>query len=134
MSDRKLPPRYSVPKLAPTAIAAQKAAKTGRFRCSPTDRGYGPKWDRLSIAFRKRHPFCQWCEQQGRDTLADLVDHMIPVQDRPDLVLEWKNLWSLCTFHHGKKFTMELFARGQGLLDFLPTWCRDPSSRPPQFR
>lgn len=129
-----MPPRFKVSTPAPMAVAAQKIAKVGRFRGSPIDRGYGPKWDRLSIAYRKRHPFCEWCEQEGKDTLADLVDHMIPVQDRPDLVLDWKNLWSLCTFHHGKKFSMELWARAQKLIDLLPRWCKDPDSRPPHLR
>ena len=119
---------------APKAVAAQKIAKTGNFRGSPRERGYDSKWDRLSIAYRKRNPFCAWCSQAGRDTLTDVVDHMIPVVDRPELRHDWKNLLALCKHHHGMKFSLETYARESGLLDKLPEWCREPSSRPLQFR
>ncbi|WP_425375536.1 hypothetical protein [Rhizobium azibense] len=75
-----------------------------------------------------------WCSQEGRDTLTDLVDHMIPVQDRPDLIHDFKNLWALCTYHHGRKFSLEVYARDNGLLHRLPTWCKDRDSRPQQFK
>ncbi|WP_413251140.1 HNH endonuclease [Shinella zoogloeoides] len=72
--------------------------------------------------------------QEQRDTLTDLVDHIIPVVDRPDLLHEWKNLWALCRYHHGRKFSLEIYARDNGLLEMLPMWCRDPTMRPPEFR
>lgn len=128
-----LPPRFK-PSQAPTAIAVQKISKAGNFRGSPRDRGYDARWDRLSIAFRKRHPFCLWCAQAGRDTLTDLVDHVLPVADRPELRHEWSNLLALCTHHHGVKASMEIYARENGLLDKLPDWCRKPETRPVQFR
>jgi 5-methylcytosine-specific restriction endonuclease McrA len=127
------PPRFK-PQTAPLAIAAQKATETGRFRGSPRDRGYDARWDRLSIEFRRRHPFCIFCEQAGRDTLTDLVDHIVPVVDRPDLRYDWENLCSLCKRCHGKKFQMEAFARAHDLLDVLPIWVRAPDRRPQQFR
>lgn len=134
MTKGGLPPRFKPSMPAPLAIAAQKIAKVGRFRGSPGERGYDEKWNRLSIAYRKRFPFCQWCEQEGRDTLTDLVDHIIPVVDRPDLIHDWKNAWSLCRHHHGRKFSLEVYARDNGLLHMLPTWCKDPTSRPSSFR
>lgn len=132
MSKKGLPPRFK-PRSAPQAVSVQKLAKTGNYRGSPRTRGYDSRWDRLSIAFRKKNPFCLWCQQQGRDTLTDLVDHMIPVVDRPDLKHDWKNLLPLCTYHHGVKGSMEIYAREKGLLDMLPIWCRDPAKRPRQF-
>lgn len=136
MAKNSLPPRFKVQKVAPMAVAAQKIAKVGRFRGSPSDRGYGYKWDRLSIAYRKRHPFCSWCAMMDppRDTLADLVDHIIPVQDRPEMVLEWRNLQSLCASCHGRKYSLEVYCRDNDLLHMLPTWCKDRELRPPQFR
>lgn len=133
MSQNNRPPRFK-PFQAPTAIAVQKINKTGNYRGSPRERGYDSKWDRISIAFRKRNPCCLWCDQIGRDTLTDLVDHVIPVVDRPDLKYDWKNLLPLCVHHHGKKTAMEVYARENGLLDMLPEWCRQPEKRPLQFR
>ncbi|BCH33185.1 hypothetical protein MesoLjLc_51150 [Mesorhizobium sp. L-8-10] len=131
---RKLPPRFSPAVLAPSAAPVKKAIKQERPRGSAHQRGYDHAWNKLSIAFRKRHPFCLWCAQQGRDSLTALVDHMIPVVDRPDLRLNWKNLLPLCEPCHGRKFPMEVYARENGLLDDLPTWCLEPKSRPRQFR
>lgn len=127
------PPRFKVLSV-PRAIAAQKIAKQGRFRGSPAERGYDEKWNRLSIAFRKQNPFCRWCLQINFDGLAQLVDHIIPVTDRPDLIHSWKNLQSLCRHHHGKKFSMEVYARDNGMLEMLPKWCEEITNRPPQFR
>ena len=134
MTKNGLPPRFKIQKTAPMAVAAQKISKIGNYRGSPRDRGYDSKWDRLSVAYRKRHPYCAYCQQEGRDTLTDLVDHIIPVVDRPDLKHEWSNLISSCVSCHGKKHSLEVFARNNGLIDMLPTWCRDRESRPPQFR
>lgn len=134
MAKNILPPRFRTPVLAPTAIAAQKIAKVGRFRGSPRDRGYDAEWDRLSLEFRQRHPFCIFCEQRGIDTLTDLVDHIIPVVDRPDLRHSWENLCSLCKRCHGRKFQLEVYARAHGLLDVLPIWVRAPDRRPAQFK
>ena len=103
-------------------------------RSSPKSRGYDHRWDRLSIAFRKRHPFCDECEKRGRVVLADLTGHIIPVQDRPDLRLEWKNLRPLCTKCNAVAAVMEQFARDAGLVDKLPEWCADFSKRPMKFR
>ncbi|MDF3208362.1 MULTISPECIES: HNH endonuclease signature motif containing protein [Mesorhizobium] len=127
------PPRFK-PFQAPMAIAVQKLVKAGNYRGSPRDRGYDSKWDRLSIAYRKRHVCCAWCAQQDRDTLTDLVDHIIPVVDRPDLKYTWSNLWALCKHHHAQKGVMEVYARENGLLNMLPEWCRQPEKRPLQFR
>lgn len=133
MAKELKPPRFR-PFRPPTAISAQKIAKQGNFRGSPAERGYDEKWNRLSIAFRKQNPFCRWCLQMDFDGLADLVDHIIPVIDRPDLMHTWKNLQSLCRFHHGKKYSLEVYARDRGLLDQLPIWCEEIKARPPQFR
>lgn len=122
------PPRFKVFQ-APRATAIEKRAGSGRFRESPRERGYDARWDRLSIAFRKQNPFCAWCAQAGRDTWCELVDHIIPAVDRDDLRYEWKNLQSLCRFHHARKTQMEAYARINGLLDELPAWCADPALR-----
>lgn len=134
MSKRGLPPRFRVNRIAPTAVAAHKAQKTGRFRGSPRERGYDAKWDRISIEFRKRHPFCLFCSQQGRDTLVDLVDHVLPVVDRPDLRHDWNNLIQLCVHCHGLKARLENEARTLGDINLLKVWVYNPDSRPEGLR
>lgn len=134
MAKNTLPPRFKIQKVAPMAVAAQKVAKVGKFRGSPSERGYDARWNAISIRYRKMNPYCQWCMQEGRDTLTALVDHIIPVVDRPDLIHDFKNIWSLCRYHHGVKYSLEVYCRDNGLLHMLPTWCKDRELRPPQFR
>ncbi len=118
---------------APRSAAGKRVTKTGGFRGSSRERGYDARWDRLSLAFRKKHPFCAWCIQEGRDGLTDLVDHVLPVVDRPELRHEWSNLMGLCRECHGRKTSMEVYARERGELDYLPAWCSEVTNRPPQF-
>ena len=55
------------------------------------------------------------CEAGGVFTAAEVVDHIVPVRDRPDLRLEPFNLQSLCRAHNARKATIEKKARrGRG--------------------
>lgn len=124
------PPRFSpirVPKVAVPYYAP-------KFRGSPRRRGYDARWDRLSIAHRRLHPFCRLCEQEGNDGLADRVDHILPRVEYPGLMYEPTNLQSLCNRHDGIKQSMEVFARKNGVLERLTLWCSSLENRPPQFR
>lgn len=125
------PPKYR-PWAPPRA--GDKVAQSLFGRGSPRERGYDAEWDRISRAYRRQHPFCEACEQIGEDTVGDVVDHILPVQDRPDLVHDSSNIWCLCNLHHGWKGRMEAFARETGQLDMLPDWCLRPETRPRQFR
>lgn len=109
-----------------------RAVKDGAPRSNAGTRGYDHIWSKLSERFRRKHPFCRFCEQQGREIgPADLVDHIIPVKDRPDLRLTWSNLQSLCRSHHeGTKARLEAYARENDMLHMLPEWCANPESRP----
>ena len=112
----------------PSRVPTTRAEK----RTSPRLRGYDARWDAISIRFRRRHPFCRFCDQAGgRDVLCDVVDHVIPVVDRPDLQHDWSNLQSLCTMHHGGlKAWLEEQAREAGDIEVLTWWCSEPRSRP----
>ena len=129
-----LPPRFRVTSQAPSAVKRTAAEKSGHRRGTPHQRGYDSRWNALSIAYRRKHPRCERCAQEGRDELAALVDHIIPTVDRIELMHSWKNLWALCDACHGWKYSLEEYARRNNLIDMLPTWCRDPGSRPDQFR
>ena len=99
-------------------------------------RTYDYIWSKLSQRFRRKHPFCRFCEQKGLEAqVADLVDHIIPTVDRTDLRLTWSNLQSLChSCHNGLKRRLEEYARKHDMLDMLPQWCADPESRPRRLR
>lgn len=128
MARNERPPRFKA-FAAPMALKKQMT-KTGGYRGTAQERGYTSEWNRLSIAYRKKHPFCVMCSQKGRDTLTDLVDHMIPVVDAPELILEWSNLCALCRTCHGDKARFERVAREMNCVEVLPMWVKDPSSRP----
>lgn len=92
---------------------------------------YDHRWTELSLKFRKKNPFCRFCEQDGYEcSLADDVDHIIPIEDGGDR-LSWENLQSLCKKHHyGRKARLQRYARDKSMIEMLPKWCADPSSRP----
>lgn len=98
---------------------------------SASERGYDAKWTRLSVAQRRKHPFCRFCEQEGRETvIAEDVDHIIPLEDG-GARLDPANLQSLCKRHHyGLKARLQDYARRMGLIEQLPDWCADPTMRP----
>src|SRR5690348_5478472 len=64
-------------------------------RGSSTQRGYGSDWERVRRAYLAEHPFCQ-IRLLCNGVMAIEVDHIIPIEQRPDLRLEWSNLQSAC--------------------------------------
>lgn len=109
-----------------------RAVREGAHRKDAGRRGYDHIWSKLSDRFRRKNPFCRFCEQQGRDaTPADVTDHIIPVQDAPDMRLKWSNLQPLCDHcHNGLKRRLEEHARSTDQIDMLPRWCEEPETRP----
>jgi 5-methylcytosine-specific restriction endonuclease McrA len=113
-----------------------RAVREGVKREAPAKRGYDYIWSKVSTRFRRGHPFCRFCEQKGFEaTPADVVDHIIPVEDGPDLRLTWSNFQSLCnSCHNGLKRRLEAYAREHEMIDKLPEWCANPESRPRKLR
>lgn len=102
-----------------------------RFRGSARDRGYDARWDKISKGHRRKNPFCVLCEQQRLATLADDVDHIVPLEDG-GLKYDPLNRWSICRRHHnGWKARAQRYARKHGMLDELRRWCLEPETRPP---
>jgi len=101
-------------------------------RGSARRRGYNGAWDMLSKEWRRLHPFCAECAHRGRERRCDLVDHMIPLDDRPDLRLNSGNLWALCKpCHDTVKRGLEAEARASADgVAVLPLWCLHPERRP----
>lgn len=131
MARKGLPPYFKFS--LPTGVKQASPVRGGRE--SPRQRGYDARWDRLSLRYRRANPWCRFCEQEGADHLADLVDHIMPVELAPELRYEWSNLQSLCTMHHsGLKQRMEIYARQTSQTELLRVWCDDPDTRPPGLR
>ena len=106
-------------------------ARPKEHRGSRHDRGYDSVWERTSRSHLKRFPICVECERNGLTVLADVVDHKIPIEFRPDLRLDPKNRWSLCHHcHNGIKRRMEAYAIKAKMIDLLISWCDDPATRP----
>lgn len=104
-------------------------------RGSPSQRGYDHDWTRASLAHRRKEPLCRECRFRGRRTAADLVDHIVPVVDRPDLRLDRENFCSLCKDCHDRvKRALEAYARRAGDILLLRAWMADPVSRPIHMR
>ncbi len=104
-------------------------------RGSRQERGYDAAWEKLSLEHRKKEPLCRECDYRGYARIAELVDHIIPIRDRPELRLDPKNLQALCQrCHDTRKRWMESDARKQGDINLLALWFSDPATRPPQFK
>jgi 5-methylcytosine-specific restriction endonuclease McrA len=57
---------------------------------------------------RMEEPLCRHCLREGRVTASVLVDHIIPLSQRPDLRLDRTNLQALCSRCHSLKTQADL--------------------------
>ena len=60
-------------------------------------------WKMLREQRRSANPLCQHCEARGLIRSMTTVDHIISVEERPDLALSFDNTQSLCDFCHNVK-------------------------------
>lgn len=59
------------------------------------------EWKRKRVVILKRDNYkCRECKRYGKVVQADTVHHVIPLQERPDLRLDSRNLISLCEHCH----------------------------------
>lgn len=96
-------------------------------RGSAASRGYDAAWRRCRSAFLLKHPLCQFCETAGRVEEATVVDHIITIEDRPDLRLDWSNLRPLCKPCHDRRTARDQAFGGRAAR--WPDWLR-PSAVP----
>lgn len=89
----------------------QRHRERQRRRGTTTQRGYGADWQRLRDRKVAANPLCEECLTRGETSPAEEVDHIIPIERRPDLRLVWDNLQSLCSTCHARKTAHE---RGGG--------------------
>ncbi len=77
-------------------------------------RGYDSAWQRVAAAHLRLNPHCAACHVAGVTTKAQVVDHIIPVRERPDLRLTPSNLQSLCRSHNARKASIDARRSGRG--------------------
>lgn len=121
---------------APKREEQPRNRKRERFRGSRQSRGYDADWTKLAAEYRKSvKGQCEECRRRGFLTPADVVDHMIPIADKPEGRLDWDALDALCHVHHnGLKRRIEEYARKTGQIDLIPRWMKFPETRPAQFQ
>lgn len=81
-------------------------------RGSASERGYDHRWRKLRDAHLKKQPLCQRCIVDGVIKPADLVDHIVALNDGGPR-LDPRNLSSLCEAHHAQKTREEIFRRAE---------------------
>ena len=70
-------------------------------RGSAASRGYDATWRRLRDWHLSQYPLCRYCEQMGRVTAAEVVDHIRPFKGKNDpRRLDPNGLQSLCSSCH----------------------------------
>jgi len=75
-----------------------------RRRGTPAERGYDHHWRKLQQAYIAEHPLCEDCLDDDTINAWNLeVDHILPIEVRPDLRLCWDNLRTRCRQHHSLK-------------------------------
>lgn len=72
-----------------------------QLRQKTAERGYGGRWQRERLVYLRLHPLCRMCEDQGRVTIATVVDHIVPHKGDQALMWDSENNWQpLCAEHH----------------------------------
>ena len=89
-------------------------AISGKFRkrilSCPVRRCKGRPWRRAREAFFNADPLnrlCKVCLSQGLTVATYIVDHVIPVSERPDLEFDPTNFQGLCKPHSDAKTARE---------------------------
>lgn len=79
---------------------AERRLARDNDRGTAQSRGYDAAWRKVRDAHLQAEPCCRFCRDDGIIRAADMVDHIEPITDRPDLRLVDSNLRSLCNPHH----------------------------------
>ena len=80
----------------------QRRGGEGAPRPSPRKRGYTYRWELARLRYLQRNPLCVLCQQMGRTTAANVVDHIRKHNGTPKDPLFWDraNWQALCKHCH----------------------------------
>ena len=98
-----MPNRPPVHRQPGVATARENVHQSDRWRGSASARGYDRAWQRCRNTFIARNPLCLFCMRKGILEPAAEVDHILTIEARPDLRLDWSNLRSLCKPCHSSR-------------------------------
>ena len=65
-------------------------------------RGYSSEWTAFAARFLHASPWCWGCASIGVETRATVLDHVVPVTDAPERLLDPHNCQPLCRECHDK--------------------------------
>ena len=70
------------------------------MRPSFRKRGYSPEWDALAVSYKQQNLWCISCWGAGVRRRIEIVDHIVPVIDAPERLLDLTNLQGACRWCH----------------------------------
>lgn len=90
-------------------------------RGSARERGYGPEWDRASLAFKRENPLCLGCKAVGLIVACEVTDHVEPHKGDMDKFWNRRRWQGACAWHHNvvKQQLETMYAQGRATLDDL---------------
>ena len=70
------------------------------MRMNFRERGYDTRWTKFARDFLAASPWCWGCASIGVETRAVYLDHIVPVADAPERLLDPMNCQPLCRSCH----------------------------------
>lgn len=71
-------------------------------RQTARQRGYGLKWEKARAGFLRSHPWCSWCEREGKLRPAVHVHHSTPHKGNSAIFWNRCQWVGLCEEHHNR--------------------------------
>lgn len=100
-----LPP--SIHKKSVARRERERKIELDRKRGTRTARGYDYQWGKVRSSYIKANPMCEFCSEDGLLQEAQVVDHIVPISEAPELRLDPDNLRSLCKRCHDRRTALE---------------------------
>ena len=89
------------------ASSTRTKKREPELRGTATQRGYTKRWTRAAAVYRAENPVCVICEEAGRVTPSECVDHVRPHKGDEDLFWDERNWQALCHSCHSVKTRSE---------------------------
>ena len=107
MNPKKPCKHPACPELTSTAYCEYHTRMHKNDRPSASERGYDSRWIKAKKRFLNSNPICKRCQEEGRITAAQVVDHRIPHRGDQTLFWDESNWQPLCMRCHNRKTRLE---------------------------